>query len=276
MPFDLEVEFTGLCLYVTRTRPEKVTVLMPDCRRSIVDNVHEDNTTGESHAGYLRLNLANFAGYEGLLHKGNRLDGPRFEVVYQFDGQQLDVSIDSDKNKSEPIDFEPLGVPGLGTILGGFAPIPNLFAPNAPKELLFRTELRGGAIRGKRGNGNWTVPISGTGSQGGQFSEVITWKYSDIQESLVLTLSDFDGSNPETISLAPAEGESVVRLKVANLCSVNPLEWAALETHVQTDADEDFKWLYRLFTPRTAMPVPQLVADFQTFGAEGCLGGDDE
>lgn len=278
MAFHLEVEFTGLCLYAPTRHGNNVTsvrVYLPDCRRGAVNSVHSDAQKGEPHVGYLRANLANIVGAAvNAGHVGNSLDGPRFEVVYQFNRQQLEFVIDDD-NPGQ-INYEPLGVPNFQTILGAFNPLPGLDSNDPPKPLLFRTTLRGGTIRGRRGNGNWRIPNSvGNANYGGQFSEVITWK-CDVEDSLVLKLTNFDGAtNPQLINLTAEEGETVY-LKIANLCSLNPLEWSALTIHVERQQDRDFKWLYRLLQGQNPLRVPELAPGFQAFGVEDCLGGGDE
>jgi hypothetical protein len=275
MAFRLEVEFTGLCLYVRRPEVEgkkKLTVLMPDCRRSYSDSVHDDGSLAEPHVGYLRVDLANLV---DKFPTADEMNEPRGEVIYRFDRQELDLGIADDSNMT----FEPLGLPSFNTILKT-PPRAELFDAVPPDDLLFRTVLCGGEIRGKRGNGHWAfrdVKIEVNGKNGkthaGQFSEVITWTRTEIPgESLTLKISAFSGAkDPVPITLHARN--NIIRLKIANLCSTNPLEWDGLIMHVVRDTDNDFKWLYRLFPKNGAkLHVPRM-SGYQALGAEDCLGG---
>src|SRR6187549_3897635 len=63
--FHLQIEFSGLCLFVRRrdalgvVNPTRVTVLMPDARRQPNVDVmrHHDGTEAVPHSGYLRFDL---------------------------------------------------------------------------------------------------------------------------------------------------------------------------------------------------------------------------
>ena len=79
MSFMLEVEISGLCLYVVHPDGQKVTVLMPDCRNDIVSPRHVDTRKGKPHVGYLRYDLADQV--PGV-QKGVG-DTPLYEVVRQ-------------------------------------------------------------------------------------------------------------------------------------------------------------------------------------------------
>src|SRR4051812_37492518 len=59
MSFTLEVEFSGLCLFVLHPDEPRVAVLMPDARKSTANPVHVDGTRGIPHVGYTRFDLAN-------------------------------------------------------------------------------------------------------------------------------------------------------------------------------------------------------------------------
>lgn len=289
----VEVEFTGLCLYVHEKDNQQqnpkitgVTVLMPDCRRSIAEDLHLDGEHVEPHAGYLRLNLANLADFAKPIAKGNSLDGPKFEVVYQFDREELKFIVDG----ASAFDHESIGLPGFRKILGaGPELLPGITNGARPEELLFRTKLRSGKLRGLRGNAHWEVTSPVGTDQSGQYSEVVTWAHEiDVQDPsafrITLELASFDDNSTREIVLKPiledvegGEPKHVIQIKIANLCSTNPLEWDSLTTHVVNDNDPDFRALYRLFKDlppgiQRALPVPQITG-FQAFGVEDCLGG---
>ena len=281
----LEVEFTGLCLYApikNGAGVKEVNVFMPDGRRTIANPMHADGEKGKPHVGYLRVNLANIANISALginVAEGSPLGGPQCEIVYQFNRQELDFGF-----TDTSITYENLGVPSFKKIYAdaNLAPSPDLMEVDlskVPKDLLFRTTLRGGSIHGLRGSGNWKFPgVANGGGQdyGGQFSEVIVWKRS-IAGAVTLTLRGFDKRNVQQLILAPTAGDDTVRVKIANLCEVNPLEWPGLPLHVERERDDDFKWLYRLLPKGKPLHVPVL-AGSQGLGVEDCLGGgfDDE
>jgi hypothetical protein len=192
------------------------------------------------------------------------------EVVYQFDRQELDFGV----AKLEMAEVS-IGVPGLGKITdtalkAGLENKPGVNG-DAPPELLFRTKLSAGKFVGRRGNGNWTLQGS-SGPFSGQFSEVIIWTVENVPSTLTITLSSLYAGGPNDQSFTLQAVDGIIRLKVANLCSINPLEWDALTTHLERHSDDDFKWLYRLLDqPTNPMPVPVMVG-FQAFGWEDCLG----
>ena len=77
-------------------------------------------------------------------------------------------------------------------------------------------------------------------------------------------------------------GKSSIVLKVANLCSENPLEWPELVMHQVNRADRDFKWMYRLMAPAQGtlasllqpdelLPIP-LQQGATPFSVQGCMG----
>lgn len=68
-----------------------------------------------------------------------------------------------------------------------------------------------------------------------------------------MTLTASDGSKIE-LPLVPISGR--IRLKIANLCRENPLEWSELPIREPTLEDADFKWFYKLLAvPNGGWPV---------------------
>lgn len=62
-------------------------------------------------------------------------------------------------------------------------------------------------------------------------------------KSATLKATPYAGGPPRMLPLAQAGG--VLRIAIANLCDVNPLEW---DTGRQPERDEDVKWLYELLS----------------------------
>jgi hypothetical protein len=300
--FELRVEFAGLCLYVVDPGGTKVAVVMPDARRT-VDGLHADDEIGESHAGYVRFDLANLdVGRNSRLSVagGTMLDegagSPPCEVVHRFDGQRLDFRLpDGSPLPEQPFETMKLGVPDFSTFATSVGPIPGAlnFGSAPPREVLMQTRITGGALKATGRGKTWAfssaLAASTNGNGGprpysGQFAGFAVWTRDIDASGITLTISNFDGSGEQTIPLVPTviKGRRVIALKVANLCANNPLEWDEYPLRTVVSHDLDFKWLYRLLKPATGeykavlagaeLPFPRALAN-QAFGDEDCMGG---
>jgi hypothetical protein len=276
----LIVQFTGLCLHVKHPdNKQGVAVLMPDGRFLGDPKKHADGTDATPHAGYIRMDLRNLvAGAAGfVLPNAERpgrfapTDGPFFETLYRIGsldkgkfvtGQTLDFGLPA---PAAPIDAKPElpnldevapNIPlraGLFTKLGG-ATLPSEAPPRGiPSPLLFRTLLLGGTLESVAGtiDESWSIdrrlnqkaahPIVSP------FAGESVWTREIPAEGITLTLTDFDGSNAMKIPLTPVNGE--IRLKIANLCADNPIEWDEFFIRTGDMEDSDFKWFYELLEP---------------------------
>jgi hypothetical protein len=290
MSFDLRIEFSGLCLFVVRrddrSEHRVVHVLMPDARKPLsVDTVmHDDGTPAVPHAGYLRFDLADF--HHDL--PGIEEDGvsPRYEGVHRFGGESVDLGIRDDPSDTE---VDELLFPNFKTIDRRLTLLPRLLAGQPPNPLLMRMRLTGGRFMSHSGGSNWTFPSIATEAghvYQGQFANFAVWTREKIdQRGLDLTFTTFADGKSNKIPLRSKNGRPI-RLKVANLCAENPLEWPELKIRViETEEDLDFKWLYSLYDnretvipdPGDMLPVPVLD---RTSGAAGreqdCTGGLDD
>ena len=303
MAFTLEVQFTGLCLHVKHPTRPAVAVLMPDGRlNGPAPGQQRDDTPNVPHVGYLRVDLANVPLADGAatLPRGHREgpdgtdDGPFFEVVYRLARQQLDFGLPP-VAAGAPGGQDTPDVAPLGTAL---RLLPDLFKPKVEPDtfLLFRTVLHGGAFAVSPDvNQNEKWMLDGRFNEGDtapivrNFPGAITWtREVDDQDDLDLTISNFDDTAPVRLRLQPVDGPDgnrVIRLKIANLCSDNPLEWEDFQLHGVTGEDSDFKWLYWLFEPASGtwsdllgefvLPAPRLMTRHpERFGQAGdCAGG---
>ncbi|HKG90861.1 MAG TPA: hypothetical protein VKA84_03145 [Gemmatimonadaceae bacterium] len=305
MPFTLRVQFTGLCLHVAHEdagRPE-VAVLMPDGRKNPGEMLlHEDTTTAVPHVGYLRVNLANVKLADGAtIHPGPRPgpngtdDGPPFELVYRFSRQTMDLGLSPQRDPNPGS----IGLPDVQRLAPNVLRLRgDLFTSNVTSRLLFRTVLHGGSFTsGDQGSDTWSIdgrlispdapPITG------QFSGDVTWsrQVDDTEEhaaeELTIKICDFDGKNEVLLPLCAIgpENARVIELKLANLCSDNPLEWAGYDVPPIPTEDSDFKWLYQLLEPKDGtwsqllnglvLPVPRRLSqpdDGLGSGPRGCFG----
>jgi len=291
MSFELRVEFAGLCLYMVDPLEEgtgnKVAILMPDARKT-ADPMHKDGEDGEAHVGYIRFDLANL-GVKGMtLPTPGKLDdgsgSPPNEIIHRFDGQELSFGLDLDPN---PMNVQ-IGVPDFGKFAGLLEPVPDLFT-DAPKNLLMRTIISGGTIEAHGLGKTWafssvlhSTPVGDRYSD--QFAGFALWTRPVDAEGLTITISDFKGNPAVRIPLIPRkiDGKQVIAIKVANLCSNNPMEWGEYPLRTVVTHDLDFKWLYRLLAPVSGtyeqvlagaeLPFPRAIPD-QAFGDEDCMGG---
>ena len=93
MPFDLEVTFTGLNVFLLRADCARVAVVQPDCRSGgILSPQHPDGdlVPGQHHVGYLRYNLASLV---GGFPPGDPVIGPAYEVVHRLTGEAVDFGL---------------------------------------------------------------------------------------------------------------------------------------------------------------------------------------
>ncbi len=288
MSFQLKVVFSGLCLYVVDTAENRVGVVMPDARgRTEGSTSHADKTTGERHVGYVRFDLADAA--PGFPPLGGRT--PHYEGVHLFDGEELQFLIDGEAGtltsdialpECEQIAPDP-DQPGKS-----FAtPLPSLFKSSPPASLLMRTVLSGGGTFVGEPQETWRFANlwrPGMPQYEDDFASFLTWRRT--VESVTLRISRFDKAAPPVdIPLKPPANSgqnAVVEIKVANFCSINPLEWKDLGRRAVKGDDVDFKWLYRLLTPRDGttwedklrgepFPIP-LMPPGTTQGVEDCIG----
>src|SRR5215213_868053 len=220
MSFILQVDFSGLCLYVHDAANEKVAVLLPDARRLPPKGPHPDGTFGIPHAGYVRFSLADGCKPPDLgtaIPQGDD-DRPAYEVVHLFKGRVLGFEINGD---AAPITFAPQ-VPDLKRFApyrnssGEIEPLlvlaDNLFSSAPPATLLMRTVLQGGTITGENVRENWFFPsVLNPGEEAYKdiFANVVRWTRS--VDSVVLTVSAFDGTSVTRIPLTPPLGSGIVR-----------------------------------------------------------------
>ncbi len=260
MPFDLEVEFSGLCLFVVHTSGEQVAILMPDARRRDDQDPghHVDGDEAKAHVGYVQFNLANLADLAGAVpaiphgvptpHR----HPPEYEVVHRFDRQVLDFG---DAFQPETMRIA-LNVPDFSDFAPELALRPDLFTSSPSGDvLLTRTVLRGGNLVVSKPLEPFQFPAPfGKPDHEGLFASSVKWTRRVETDTLSIGITGF-GDHPQqgpvhaAFTLQPAAPGEKVTLKVANLCAENPLDWRELESREANAKDLDFKWLYRLFEP---------------------------
>lgn len=283
MPFDLEIEFSGLCLYVVHPDGNQVAVLMPDARyRYNAEPFHLDSTDAVSHVGYLQANAADL----GINLPGGEDGGaPRYELVHRFDRQAVDFD---GAFGTAPLTNE-LKFPVFDEFAPGLQLIPGLFSNDPPPQLLMRLVLTGGTFESNLEEPLWEfsnlLSPGATETYGGQFASFAVWKRQVDANQVNLRITDFAGNVQATLPLAPSTPGGKVSLKMSNLCSDNPLEWLDLPIRKVTGPDNDFRWLYRLLQPAgggdfgdivsetVSYPIPVPAGTLGEVGADDCMGG---
>jgi hypothetical protein len=287
MAFNLQIEFSGLCLFVVSKKSGRVGVLMPDARMRPNSGMqrHYDGTVAVPHVGYVRFDLHDTRA--DIPGPPPGADGPLYEGIHRFNREALDLGFDTQRAK---VGTAELAFPRFGDIAPGIELLDNLFPKKGvstapPPQLLMRAILAGGSFTSFSAGSNWTFPTINTPTGApyqGQFPNYAVWTRRIDGTSLTLQFKPFDGSAPRAIRLTPRES-GVVKLKIANLCAENPLEWSDLKLRTITgEEDVDFKWLYSLMknpglvplTPTGELPVPTLDLTSGVASRDGdCTGG---
>ena len=256
MSFTLQVEFSGLCFYIIDPNGTQVGIVMPDAHNR-PNLTHLDGTPAKPHVGYIRYDLAN-AGVD-VPHDVS-LDAPLYEGIHRFKREDLDFGLPSD----EPLATPALELPEVKEYAKGLELLPGLYGKNPPPILLMRTVLRGGRLETMPEIESWKFssvlnPTRPTQYEG-KFAGSATWTRQVNANELVIRLGEFDGTPKSTLRLKPVAADTVVKLKVANLCSDNPLEWPEMPTRTFLGGfDDDFKWFYRLLKHTAGTPIGDLL-----------------
>ncbi|HEX6040573.1 hypothetical protein [Longimicrobium sp.] len=289
--FTLEVTFSGICVYVVDEAKKRVGVLMPDARLMSGTANHDDGDKGEAHVGYLRFDLADL----DSRFKPSGGDHPSNEVIHQFDREELTFTLTGDHGAATA---PSLNLPQFEQI----APAPDgqhpqrtgiqlrqgLFDPTPPANahVLMRTLVSEGTFTGTTSE-HWAfddVLAPGETPYEGDFATEVVWTCP--VDTVTLKLRRFTDGREIAFPLTPADpaADPVVRVKVANFCETNPLEWQNLGLRAVGQADPDFKWLYHLLDPMSGtwkdvlgdqkkFPFPIKGVALDGLGVEDCLGG---
>ena len=271
----LRVTFTGLNLFIEHKDKDQVAVLQPDCIPDPANDpdkmLHEDETKGIAHVGFVSLDLANVGAATGQSNL-------RGEGVYPFRGHTLDFGF---PKGDRTVIKDPFPLPDFGK----FAPtlqVPNDLMPT-PAPLL-RTVLHGGTLE-RTADQDWFMPqvlnTTGPADYTAAFGDFVTWTRPLNGDGLTLTITNFAGTETTVIPLKLAGTATTIAITIANVCSENPLGWSEFDNNEVLKADEDFKWLYRLLVPPkpypemllgSPFPIPRPVIS-NPVGVENCIGG---
>lgn len=287
--FDLQIDFTGLCLFVEHTASEYVTVIMPNAKMP-PDGIpprHDDGMNAVPHAGYLRSDLANVSP-TGKSISSTPLDAlPTHEIVHLLDYEEVDLQL-----PSAPLtaDRTELLLPDFGEVADLMVLHPQVLDAIPPRRLvLSRLVLQGGAFERPPGGRKERWKFAGDLKRDRKetpckLSGRNRWRRLNIPGTqLNLRTRTFGQTEWTDLPLFPTTtpgGRPLIALKYANLCATNPLEWAAFGRETMLlppgSEDDDFKWLYRLMTPGPdanypAVPLPHPLPD-QRGELQDCFG----
>jgi hypothetical protein len=299
MGFELRVTFTGLCLFLIQKDCKRVAVIQPDSRlKGRLLATHPDGETAIHHAGYLRYDEANLASGSKAPEP---VENPLNEIVHHFRYEDLKFN---DLDDPEAMTIE-TGLPAMEWIVpvatNPAPPLPGQEKPDCPAgeetrlklinwravdaPLAMRTILAGGRLDKTAGLAEWAfLPYAfeaGGREYRGDFATEVTWTRSvPERDFLKLSITPFTGAPTRDIILHPTETASenkhLLLLRIANLCSDNPLEWKEFPTPRPAREDRDFKWFYQLFRNaddsviKGMVPIPILQGG--AAGVENCIG----
>lgn len=285
MAFNLQVDFSGPCLYVLHpTDKTQVAILIPDGRKRTPGNdYHLDDELAEAHVGFIRVNLADLRTTGLILPQGSTEEEPAYELIHRFEGEVLEFE------GVEPavLTSVTLAVPDFAKFAPTLELLPDLFGETPPPALLMRCILKGGSIESSPRLQKWKFSRLLAGNlpeYKDGFAPFVTWKRTITDDRLSIRLSSFDGTRETRFVLGPFQDGETVTVEVANLCAHNPLEWKDLPPRMVSETDEDFKWLYRLLEPAGStypdvlkgapLPAPRLGRGSKRIvtGDEDCMG----
>jgi len=287
----LHVEISGVCLHVRRKNNQGITVLMPDARFAHKNHVkHGDGTDAVAHVPYLRINMANLATDGAFLGDGdaNMSNGsPMYEIIHRIDREAIDFGAATPEGVKENVFLIPEA--------SEFAPVlelsPNLLSVSKPpKSVVGRIQLNGGVIQSTGvATQNWKftgeLREDGKDVEPKQYGGVIDWSREFDGPNFTLTLKSLDDATTRQIPLVARKdnGQLRIKLKIANLCALNPLEWDELPENTVLRDDNDFKWVYQFLQlkpgkdpkkfPRSAVPCPSPVKSANEGELQDCFGG---
>jgi hypothetical protein len=254
MAFTLEVEFRGLCLYVVHPTTGQVAIVLPDGRAKPRPVVFADNVIGTPHVGFLSCRLEDVAGSSGA---GG-------EVIHRFDSEQVEFGL-----PPAPAGKPKIEMPNADCFAPELQPVGGMFGARPPESVLMRMTLEGGQVDSTKGPNKWDFD---GGQCGGNFADRVTWSRSVDAADVTLTFTNWNTGASSKLRLAPSQRDGAVKIRVANICSDNPLEWRELgvQKGIAAREDDDFRWFYQILESKTGsltslvgrtggtLPVPRL------------------
>jgi hypothetical protein len=89
------------------------------------------------------------------------------------------------------------------------------------------------------------------------FAHEVSFTWDNLTQAALVS-QPLDATRPvRRLSLTPAEGTTLVRVRIANLCDTNPLGWLLPR---EPEADRDMKWFYELLSAPAKQSIRDILA----------------
>ncbi|HEY9226784.1 MAG TPA: hypothetical protein VIP11_09070 [Gemmatimonadaceae bacterium] len=281
--FILELEFAGLALFVRRTGNAGIRVLFPDARGVPgVTRRHRDKKASETavpHAAYIRFNMHDLPAFAADSNRVVTDDTPSYEIVHRLQDETISFSVPGvgPLETGSAVTQTGLDIPDFSKFASELKVRPQLATGVSNDGIVGRLDLSGGEIESFNVSPElWRLANVHNGKHAAvpdsEYGGTIVWSSPQLNgDRVVVTLTPFAGGKPTQIELVANQTPGPtprIRIKIANLCANNPLEWDELPPRLVAQDDLDFKWLYQMLEHRTKaasaweteLPVPVPIA----------------
>jgi len=236
MPFNLEVSFSGLCLFVPNKAGNKMCVVLPNgegatphAKKSSVDP-----TMLFRHRAFLRFHLKNLKGMPKV--PSDSL------AVWHLKRRVLKI----DTITENPFKITNLkGVLNLPDIAPGYAEPDRLTVTGDTNKITSRLLIEKGEIlAGEPTADAWRVPptLSGKIVRYPALAKRVILRIEKMKELIISVTKLSGGTDQDPLHLEAPNGETV-KICIVNFCDNNPLQW---EPGLDSVPDIDFKWYFEL------------------------------
>jgi hypothetical protein len=215
------------------------------------------------HVGYLRFDLADVIPEIGASQEAADAEDsdppypavytrkpPSYEVVHRFDFEELELLHQPKVGDKTDMTAENILAANVHEVDPYARMRRNLFSNTPPEKLLMRMILRGGVFEKATAKGFWYFDGTlrdGNTPYSAQLSGTAVWNGTIDEDHIAIRIRSWKRKHETIIRLRPSKGGKV-RLKIANLCAQNPMEWPELYPRVfDSPSDDDFKWFYFLW-----------------------------
>jgi hypothetical protein len=253
MGFNVEITFTGLCIFVPSSVPGPVKLCVVLQNANYDKRYALDGSWLKPHTGFVSFNLKDLSG-------GSQIPS-QASVLAFLKGHRL--TLDARGGEVEDGQFLTT-VPNLDVITGGRGGVnPAALSSNASAdEVAGQVIIKRGILKAGDPIDHWVIPstLDGPGPQpeGLSYEVILTLRGVD---SFTILAQKFGTTDPEPWNFSVASGETL-KIKVGNLCGVTACR--CTEPGRVPDPDEDFKWHYELLEKKecladilkSALPLP--------------------
>lgn len=237
MPFNLEVSFIGLCLFVPNKTSTKICVVLPNAEGNAPNSKKSlDGTWLSRHRAFLRFDMKNLKGMPQVPEDSL--------AVWHLTRRELKI----DTIKDNPFKITALDkVLNLLDIAPDFCvPDPDVVTGDTDKITSRLLIEQGEILTGEPTADAWRVPptlkLCGGIVRYPALSTRVILKIEKMDELILSVTQMTGGTDQAPLHLEAPDGETV-KISVVNLCDNNPLQW---EPSLESVPDVDFKWYFEL------------------------------